>query len=83
MKSDEKLVRDLVLEYVPRRRRHARSGRDIFDDVDGVYGSLSMRRFWRVLKRLIDAGVVHRVGKLHSNSEYHRDHEQRPIGGGV
>lgn len=75
MTADAKLVRSLVLEYVPRKRHHARTGRQIFEDVDAAYGSLYERRFWRVLKRLIDAGLVVRVGKLHSHSEYHK-HER-------
>jgi hypothetical protein len=72
MSGHAKLVRELVLEHVPIKRRHAATGRRIFNEVDAVYGSLSERRFWRVLKRLIVAGVVIRVGRINVNSEYYR-----------
>jgi hypothetical protein len=67
--ADQSFLRRLVLEAVGRRPR---TGSDLYEEVNGIYGSLPERRFWRVLSKLVASGAVKRTGTLHKDSEYER-----------
>lgn len=70
LSRDHNLVRDLILENITSTPR---SGRLIYDRVNAAYGSLLERRFWYILNRLVELGIVNRTGaKKHAGSGYHK-----------
>lgn len=58
------LIRELIVEQIG---RGVVSPKEIYRRVTDEYGSLNIRRFWRVMRYLVDEGIIERLPEGYQN----------------
>ena len=56
--ADTRLLRELIVEHLG---RGVQAPMEIYQSIVNDYGSLHIRRFWRVMRYLVDEGIIERL----------------------